>query len=146
MKRKLLFIIIIFFIIFIGKNYIKEKFSTPYHEIVYLNWKISIPKEYKESYSIDSGASFHGDGERYHIFQYEDEEGISAFVSWEDYKNRDLEKKIKDILYSLEVPKDKKPDFQKHYFYYTIKKNDNSKLYLLFFRDTKELYIVEDIF
>lgn len=146
MKRKLIFIIAILFIIFLGKDYIKEKLTTPYHKIIYLNWKISVPKEYKEIYSIDSGPSFHGDGERYHIFQYKTEEGISAFISWDDYKNRELEKKVKDILYSLEVPKDRKPNFQKHYYYYTTKKIDNSNIYLLFFRDTKELYIIEDIF
>lgn len=146
MKRKLIIIIAVLFIIFIGKFYIKEKLTRSYHEIIYLNWQISIPKQYEETYSIDSGPSFHGDGERYHIFQYKTEDGISAFVSWDDYKNREFEKEVKDILYSLEVPKDKKPNFQKHYYYYTRNKHGNSDIYLMFFRDTKELYIIENIF
>lgn len=145
MKKKLLIIISILLIVFLGRDYIKEKLTRPYHEIIYLNWKINLPNKYEEIYSTDSGPSFNGDGERYHIFQYKREEGIGVFSSWDSNKNREMEKKVKDILYSLEVPKDKKPNFKKHYYYCTRNKHGNSDIYLIYFRDTKELFIIEYI-
>ena len=43
--------------------------NKPYTSIINLNWSIKLPKPYKTIYSTDSGASFHGDGQRYHVFE-----------------------------------------------------------------------------
>lgn len=143
MKRKLISIISILLMILFAIMYIKEKLKTPYDEIIYLNWQINLPTEYEEIYSLDSGPSFHGDGERYHIFQYKKEDRIGVFLFWENRKNREIEKEVKEILWSLKVPKDKKPNFQKPYYYYIKRKIDFSNIYLIFFMDTKKLYIIE---
>lgn len=41
-----------------------------------MNWSIKLPNLYKEIYSIDSGPGFHGDGERYNIFDYKNQEEV----------------------------------------------------------------------
>ena len=48
------------------------------------NWSIVLSEEsgWEEIYHADSGASFHGDGERYHIVTYEQEDVIENMVAW----------------------------------------------------------------
>ena len=45
--------------------------ESRYYHTVNSNWNIHLPREYEEIYYKDSGASFHGDGERYSVFEYE---------------------------------------------------------------------------
>ena len=72
--------------------------SKPYTEIIQLNWDIKLPKPCKEIYAVDSGASFHGDGERYHIFEYKNEDDINLSLNWENSKNIEIELAIKKYL------------------------------------------------
>ncbi|MFW2488576.1 hypothetical protein ACN077_08350 [Clostridium chromiireducens] len=120
--------------------------NKAYTKIIDINWSISLPTSYKEIYSIDSGASFHGDGERYHIFQYAKESDINQSVNWKNNKDEYIETEIDKVLSSLNVRKENMPNFQSNYKYYTIGKDDNSKIYLIFTTDSKKLYVVEDIY
>ena len=45
---------------------------TSYASTIEKNWGLRLPDGYREVYSADTGASFHGDGVRYHVFQYEE--------------------------------------------------------------------------
>ena len=43
-----------------------------YTDVVEKNWDLSLPRSAGEVYSADSGASFQGDGYRYHVLEYAD--------------------------------------------------------------------------
>ncbi|WP_160687736.1 hypothetical protein [Clostridium sp. C2-6-12] len=120
--------------------------NKPYTEIIDINWSIKLPDTYKEIYSMESEASFHGDGERYHIFQYAKESDINESVNWENNKNKSIETQIDKVLSMFNVPQENMPNFQNNYKYYTIGKDDNSKIYLILTTDTKKLYVIEDIY
>jgi hypothetical protein len=118
----------------------------PYTKIIHKNWSIKLPDSYKKIYSIDSGASFHGDGERYHIFQYTNENDIKQSLNWESNKDKSIEAEVDKVLSKLNVPKEHMPEFQNNYKYYTLSKQDSSKIYLVFISDTEKLYVIEDIY
>ena len=46
--------------------------SGSYASTLEANWGLALPEGYDEIYATDSGASFHGDGIRYHVFSYEE--------------------------------------------------------------------------
>ncbi len=120
--------------------------NRPYTEIIDVNWSIKLPDSYKEIYSMESIASVHGDGERYHIFEYTKEEEISQSLNWESNKDKSVEAEIDKVLSGLNVPKENRPNFQSDYKYYIEKKDhDSSKLYIIFITGTKKLYVIEDI-
>lgn len=125
--------------------HISKQINKPYSEIVFMNWNIKLPSQYKEIYSVDSGSSFQGDGPRYHVFQYKNEEDINQSLTWVNIKNDEIEILAEKVLNTLNISKEKKPDFENKYKYYIKEKEDSSKIYLIFFIDTKKLYIIEDI-
>lgn len=119
--------------------------TEQYNMVIYKNWNIFLPDSYTEIYSADSGTSIQGDGPRYHVFQYKSNNEIGEILKWRTDKNTDMESATNEVLKRLNVSDKDTPDFQKNYKYYT-KVDDMSKLYLIYFSDTKKLYIVEDLF
>lgn len=136
----LLLIIIIIFVF----SYIQ--INKSYTKIIDMNWSIKIPNSCKKIYYIDSGASFHGDGQRYTIFEYTKEDNINQSINLENSKNKSIETEINKVLSTLNVPIENLPNFQNNYKYYTTAKDDSSKIYLLFFNYTEKLYVIEDIY
>lgn len=143
MKNLFKFISVVALVITI---FLYMQINKPYTEAIDINWAIKLSDLYKEIYSIDSGASVHGDGERYHIFQYINENDINQSVNWESNKDKSIEAEVNKVLSQLNVPKEDMPDFQSDYKYYVKKKDHNSSnLYLIFMTDTKKLFVIEDI-
>lgn len=122
---------------FIGKGY---------SEILKANWDINLPAGYELVYEKDSGPSFLGDGERYHIFRYEHAERVNHYIGWYKGNSAVLESEAGEVLKALDIPEDMLPDFTKEYKYYMKRDKDSSKLYLIFYEDSKEVYIIENIF
>ena len=50
--------------------------SGDYVRTVQLNWELELPASEGCLYETDSGASFSGDGERYHVLAYADNSGL----------------------------------------------------------------------
>lgn len=123
-------------------RYIKEK--NIYSNIIKSNWNIELPSEYKEVYFCDTGSSFLGDGERYHIFQYEENSNIGSSLNWKADKNIMIESTVFGILSSLNVPSEYFPDFEQEYKYYLRNEEDLSKLYIILSKDKDMVYIVEN--
>lgn len=148
MKKSLKGSVIILLIIILSSvtAFIFIKNNEPYTKIINMNWSIKLPSSYKEIYSIDSGASFQGDGQRYHILKYDGEDDLNLALNWENNKNEYMETSVQKVLNTLNVSKGNMPDFQDNYKYYTKILKDNSKIYLIFFTDTKKLYVIEDIY
>lgn len=141
-------VLIIFGTIVVGfiYNYITER--NIYSNIIKANWGIELSKDYDELYSADSGESFLGDGARYHIFKFKDikDSNIDKSLNFKNNKDEILEIDIKSILKKLNVSQENYPDFNKEYSYYFETKGDLSKLYMMKFKESNTLYIVEDIY
>ena len=57
--------------------------SEDYTQIIRLNWKLDLPASESCLYETDSGASFGGDGERYHVLAYVDDSGLEEALERE---------------------------------------------------------------
>lgn len=146
-RRKVLIIagLIVFILILIYMWDMKIGYSS----ILKSNWGISLPlkSNYREIYYKDSGASFHGDGIRYHIFSYENEEHIKDLFNWTDsnietiYNSSHIDESNK-WLKEIEVPKEYYPNYDNCLYFYKSK-DDNSEV--IFFLDKKEykIYVLE---
>lgn len=145
MKKLLISITIILFAILLIGAFVYANFNKPYSEIINMNWSIKLPKDYKEIYSTDSGPSFHGDGTRYHIFQYSSSNDIDRALDWANDKNAEMESKVTEILKRLIIPIEYAPDFQNQYRYFITVKKGPSTIYFIFVPTSKKLYIIEDI-
>lgn len=143
---KLISVFVLLSVIIVIIVFVYRQINKPYTKIIDMNWSIKLPTAYKEIYSIDSGASFHGDGKRYHIFQYTKENGMNQSVNWESNKDKSIETEIDNVLSELNVPKENMPDFQNKYKYYTLVEQDSSKIYLIYISDMEKLYVIEDIY
>ncbi len=113
--------------------------------IIYLNWNITFPTNCKELYQIDSGASFLGDGQRYHVFKYDTNITLNDFISEQIISESDKER-ILDILSALNVKKDFYPYFGNITYATMQKQNDHSTLYLCYSMSQRTLYVIEDIY
>lgn len=147
MKKLMIFLIVILLVIVLLITVLFYwNINKPYTEIINLNWSIELPNSYKEIYSIDIGASFHGDGERYHIFEYNNKKDINIPLNWENNKNIAIESAIEKVLNDLNVAQVNSPNFKDEYKYYSKTADDSSKIYLIFVPNTKRLYVIEDIY
>ncbi|MBQ6865080.1 MAG: hypothetical protein IJO14_12690 [Clostridia bacterium] len=90
MKKRALAIATVLSVMLTGIGILK--LFPSYASVIKSNWDISLPIKavLTETYEKDSGASFHGDGVRYHVFSYKYEEII---VFWDSESNK---------LYSIE--------------------------------------------
>ena len=88
MKRKRIIItlsvVAAVLVILFGGIVIRNRLND-YSHILRLNWNLILPSDSgcSEIYSDDSGPSFHGDGIRYHVFNYENETAIDTMVDWQ---------------------------------------------------------------
>lgn len=148
MKKKLfilLGILIVLGIIFL----ILWNMSSDYSKILQANWNFEIPKEakYSQSYTKDSGSSFNGDGIRYHIFNYENEEYIENLFAWMSEEKATIfsssfSEATTSWLKEIDVPVEYYPDYTKCSYWYQ-EQEDNSELIIYWNKDTKSLYIIE---
>ena len=120
-------------------------------DVIYENWNIRLPQNGEEIYYTDSGASFHGDGERYSVYEYENKEIINSDFDWKNKKDEDMEREIKEVLEKLKeqdvkISEEYKIDFNKKYEYIRKTKDDNSELYLIYIIEENKIYVIEDIY
>ncbi len=116
-------------------------------EIIEYNWDITLPDGGKELYYITGEPSFHGDGPRFSVYEYDNEEIIKSSFTWEDKKNTDMEEEIQNVLKMLgeynDVSEQYIPDLKKDYKYVTKTKDDNSQLYLVYINGENRIYVIE---
>jgi len=148
MKKKLVILagvvialIIVFFVLW--------NMNSDYSKILQANWNFEIPKEakYSQSYTKDSGASFNGDGIRYHIFNYENEEYIENLFAWSSEEKATIfsssfSEATTSWLKEIDVPVEYHPDYTKCLYWYQAQE-DNSELIVCWDKVTKSLYIIE---
>ncbi|MPQ44866.1 hypothetical protein [Clostridium tarantellae] len=149
MQKKRIFISVLVLIIlilsiigFLIFQFVKNE--NIYSNIIKSNWKIELPTEYNEIYSNDSGDSFLGDGQRYHIFEYKDTTNIIKSLNWQENKNINVELNILKILSNLDISSEFLPDFKHDYQYFSQTEPDSSEIYIVFFEELRKVYIIEN--
>lgn len=113
---------------------------SSYANVIKTNWNIDIPQYYTEIYHF-SPQSFHGDGTRYSVLQY-DQDISSSF----DFKP--ITSSYKDIVYHLigqteqVTPKDMYPSCYNQLIY--IQEKESDTLYIIYDSNDFKLYVIEE--
>lgn len=120
-------------------------------EIIKTNWDIELPKNSKEVFYESSGGSFLGDGEKYSVYECEDEESISMAFDWKSDKDKSIIEGFQDVIHKIksykntEIPDEFIPDLSEDFVYYYKQLEDNSKIYIIHIDEDSKIYISEDI-
>lgn len=115
-----------------------------YMRTVNLNWELDLPASQGCLYETDSGSSFHGDGERYHILEYAGDGRLEQALAEQATPLPSAENPVTEILDDLSVPADQRPDFADcGVFTADHPSDDRNRLYLLVNSAGTRLYVVE---
>ena len=100
---------------------------------VNLNWELDLPMPGQARlYETDSGPSFHGDGERYHVLEYAGDGRLEQALAEQATLLPSAENPVTEILDDLSVPADQRPDFADcGVFTAGHPSDDRNRLYLL---------------
>ena len=148
MKKRALTIAVILIVILTGIGILK--LFPSYASTIKSNWDISLPIKavLTETYEKDSGASFHGDGVRYHVFSYKYEDYIDLMFAWTPNEHKTnfyptTREAAEAWLDEIDVPADERPDYSKCYSW-SKSQDDNSEIIFLCDNELNKLYIVEN--
>ena len=149
MNRKKIIVVIIIFVIIVFSllGIIIYNYLTNYSNVLKINWNIELPKEIKEIYSASSSTSFHGDGIRYHVFSYKNEEKIKELFNWTSEEKETIfyssyRETVNNWLNEIKVLKENYPNYSNCKYWYN-KQDDNSEIIILLDNKENRLYIVE---
>ncbi len=147
-KKKVISGFIIAIVIVVGIIF-AWKGTNDYSRILKTNWDFSIPSnaQYSEIYSKDAGASFHGDGVRYHMFYCKNLESVDTLFAWQKEEKSTIfsesySRAVDGWLDMIKVPEEKRPNYSECLYWYD-KQNDDSEIIVLWDRDKKMLYAAE---
>lgn len=125
------------------------KWINNYSKLLYENWGIKIPAtaHCRQIYEMDSGPSFHGDGIRYHIFSYKNEDDIKDMLAWRSDEgitifNQSYSEAVNAWLDRITVSYSHRPNYNECCYWYQTK-DDNSEVLVLWDKSQSKLYIVE---
>ncbi len=106
------------------------------------NWGLAMPDGIKELYRTDSGASFHGDGYRYAVYDYPepDEEFDSLLNAGSDEY---IGERFSEIADELDVPGSERPDLGEDFSWRVGRRpaDERDKLYMI--SQGGKLYVAE---
>ena len=150
MKKKIVVVFIFVFIIIVFSllGIVIYNNVTNYANVLKVNWNIELPKNLvKEIYSASSDESIHGDGIRYHIFSYKDEDKIEELFNWsldekETIYYSSYSESVNNWLNEIKVSKENYPNYSNCKYWYD-KQDDNSEIIILWDSKENKLYIVE---
>jgi len=148
-KRNILSIVLVIIIVLSAIMFFMWKHLANYNTTLEANWEISIPfkASYSETYSKDSGPSFHGDGIRYHIFSYKDHSYVEEMLEWESDEKYTIfygnySNTVNVWLDTIDVPSEYRPDYSECMFWYNSQ-DDNSEIIILWDKEKGHLYVIE---
>ena len=106
------------------------------------NWGLAMPEGITELYRTDSGASFHGDGYRYAVYEYPepDEEFDSLLNAGADEY---IGERFSEIADALDVPESERPDLDEDFSWRVGRRpaDERDKLYMI--SQGGKLYVAE---
>ena len=110
-----------------------------YGGVLKANWGLTLPKA-KQVYEADSGASFQGDGWRYHVFSCD----AAELAAWQAPVGESLREKGMEWLDQIAVPAEQRPDWEKCAFCLRTDPEDSrDQLLLLWDTEAGQLYVLE---
>ena len=147
-RKRMVYLMEVMFVI-ISVIYIRGIMFPEYKEMYMGNWGFSLPKasECKEIYEKDTGSSFHGDGNRYHVYSYEEVEGIAEMVEWSKTEQNtryfsSYREAAENWLTQIGVESESYPDYENVSYYYQ-RQEDNSELILIWNSEEEKIYVLE---
>jgi len=124
-------------------------YFSDYSNVLKINWGFSLPQEscYLNIYSQSSGASFTGDGIRYHVFSCENIDSIDKMFVWqlteqETIYHSSYSTAVDEWLDKINVPPRERPDYGDCSYWYQSQ-DDNSEIIIFWNIDQGKLYVVE---
>lgn len=159
MKKKKIMLLIVIALVSVWTIY--RSIVPSYSSVLEANWGIELPVKAlcKEVYEADTGASFNGDGIRYHVFTYKHSDAIDQMVPWSDTNGNTLawtqiEGEEKDYqtyteaadkwLAELEITENQYPDYDACFCWYKAE-YDNSEIIIFWNPEIRRLYVVEKL-
>ena len=135
---KIIILLLIIMIVLVMLNIMREYLTVS--KLLELNWNITIPSDLKEEYYIDTGSSFHGDGERYSIFS-----GSKLIMNFNNQKDKKLEQKVYKSNKKLNIPKENQIDFAHEYVWEKIvnRNDERDELYIIYDCELNKYYFYE---
>ena len=129
MKKKkivLVLMVIAIIIVFSLLGLIAYNNLSSYSNVLKANWDIKLPKTLvKEIFNARESQSFHGDGIRYHIFSYkeEDENEINKLFDWTTEEKETIyyssyRESVNNWLSKIKVSKENYPNYSDCKFWY----------------------------
>lgn len=109
-------------------------------ETIRINWEINFPAGGGTVYEASAGASFHGDGIRYHVFRYGDGEQLDTCLDWQEPSAAAADA-ADALLDEIAVPDEERIDFSACPVWQAAQK-DNSRIYI--FLHGQMIYVVEN--
>lgn len=126
------------------------KVFSAYSRVIEANWGITLPWKARltEIYEKDSGASFHGDGVRYHVYSYKYEDYIDLMFAWPPTEYPTIyygttSEAAEAWLDEIDVPAEERPDYEKCSSWHKSQE-DNSEIIFFWDSEQNHLYIVEN--
>lgn len=121
--------------------------SGDYSSVLQTNWGFELPDGCELIYQKDSGASFHGDGFRYHVYSCADTAAVSDAFEWTDSGNTTVfyDTRLEAaaaFLDELGTPENERTDFSRCLSAY-YSQEDSSEAFLFFDSAGGRLYIIE---
>lgn len=123
---------------------------SSYANVLKANWNIKLPKTLiKEIFNAREGQSFHGDGIRYHIFFYkeENENEINQLFDWTTEEKETIyyssySESVNNWLSEIKVFQENYPNYADCKYWYH-RHDDNSEIIVIWNSKENRLYIAE---
>lgn len=149
MKKKRVTLIIL--VLVLAAAAIIWQLVPSYSSVLEANWGFELPVKAlcRQVYEADTGASFHGDGVRYHVFSYRYEDYIELMFAWRHMESATLyygsySEAANQWLAELDVPQGQCPNFEDCFYWYKSE-NNNSEILVFWDPSGNKLYIVENL-
>ena len=145
MKRKALGISLLLLVLpAAAAFFLTTVFSGGYERIINLNWDLDLPRSGGCLYEADSGASFHGDGLRYHVLEYAGGSGLAEALEEQTEEVPPADCPAAEIWEALSVPAKWRPDGAACRCFTKAHPTDGrNRLWLLLSADGTRLYAAE---
>jgi len=145
MKKPIIISIIILIVAIPAVPYVAGNLYFSTARVIEMNWGVSVPDGFEEIYHVKTPASFHGDGERYTVFEAKGgaAPGIGAFSNGRDAA---AEMFVNAIMNNLEVPENKRPDtsdYRWKSYSKSPQEEDGSSMIVIYTPENKRMYFVE---
>lgn len=148
MKKKVISIITIIVICAVAFGILRY-LNSNYSMVLKMNWSFQMPATSKciEKYENDTGDSFHGDGKRYHVFSYKNEDGVDSMFTWSSEENKTIyyscySEAVNEWLDENNVPDEQYPNYSQCVYWYD-EQQDNSEIIVMWDSQAKKVYIAE---